>query len=377
MSRENHKILYLTKGGDVSGAQRQLLYLLKGLDKKRFTPVVLCTSDGRFVKELEDAGIRCFVRRLAGWRKVKHLFSRYRDAAYVCRLVKSEGVSLVHASDIWLSEYMLRSAQGANIPSVLHIRAPVDRRTFKKHRCAMATVLVPISKRVEMRLYQTANASKDKIVLIHDAVDANLFKPRDCHSDGGVFRKQYAAGDTVLVGIVGRVEKGKEQLGFAGIAGDIVSKTKTKKAAFFIIGDIKDHSYYSQIAKYIKDNDLLDHIHFTGRRNDMPDVLAGLDVLVSLSGGSVRYEAMMCGITVVCAWSRRTEESYHIRHGETGFLVTRKELKPVTEVLLKVIEDADLRRRIGANARKWAQDNLNHSLLVESTQRLYERLLQR
>ena len=373
MSSENHKILYLTKGGDVSGAQRQLLYLLKGLDRRRFTPVVLCTGDGQFMKELQDAGIRCFVRQLAGWRKVKHLLSRYRDAAYVCRLVKSEGVSLVHASDIWLSEYMLRSAESAGIPSVLHIRAPVDRRMFKKHRCAMATALVPISKRVEMRLYQSANASKNKIVLIHDAVDANLFKPRDCHSGGGVFRKQYAAGDTVLVGIVGRVEKGKEQLNFARIAGDILNKTK--KAAFFIIGDIKDHSYYSRIAKYIRDNDLLDHIHFTGRRDDMPDVLAGLDVLVSLSGGSVRYEAMMCGITVVCAWSRRAEESYHIRHDETGFLVTRRGPEPLTEVLLKVIGDADLRKRIGANARKWAQDNLNHSQLVESTQRLYEKLL--
>ena len=373
MSRENHKILYLTKGVDVSGAQRQLLYLLKGIDRKRFTPVVLCTNGGRFVKELQDAGIRCFVRQLAAWRKVKHLFSRYRDAAYVCRLVKSEGVSLVHASDIWLSEYMLRGAQSANIPSVLHIRAPVDKTTFKKHRCAMASVLVPISKRVEMRLYQTANAAKNKIVLIHDAVDANLFKPRDCHSDGGIFRKQYAAGDTVLVGIVGRVEKGKEQLSFVRIARDILNKTK--KAAFFIIGDIKDHSYYSEIAKYIRDNDLLDHIHFTGRRDAMPDVLAGLDVLVSLSGGSVRYEAMMCGITVVCAWSRRTEESYHIRNNETGFLVTRREPEPLTEVLLKVIGDADLRKRIGANARKWAQDNLNHSLLVESTQHLYEKLL--
>jgi glycosyltransferase involved in cell wall biosynthesis len=373
MSSENHKILYLTKGGNVSGAQRQLLYLLKGLDRRRFTPVVLCTCDGRFVKELQDAGIRCLVRQLAGWRKVKHLFSRYRDAAYVCRLAKSEGVSLVHASDIWLSEYMLRSAEIAGIPSVLHIRAPVDSRTFKKHRCAMASALAPISKRVEMRLCQTAKASKNKIVLIHDAVDANLFKPRDCNSDGGVFRKQYAAGDTVLVGIVGRVEKGKEQLSFVRIAGDILNKTK--KAAFLIIGDIKDQSYYSRIAKYIRDNDLLDHVHFTGRRDDMPDVLAGLDVLVSLSGGSVRYEAMMCGITVVCAWSRRTEESYHIRNNETGLLVTRRGPEPLTEVLLKVIEDADLRKRIGANARKWAQDNLNHSLLVESTQRLYEKLL--
>lgn len=373
MSGKNHRILYLSKGGHISGAQRQLLYLIGGLDRTRFTPLVLCTQAGRFARELQDLDVPCIVRKLAGWRRVKQFFTRYADAAYVSRLVRDEGISLVHSSDVWLSEYLLRSAASAGIPSVLHIRAPIDRRTARRYRCSAASAVVAISRRVEMRLTRIAGIPRDKIVLIHDAVDQDLFKPRVPDSGASILRKQYDVGDAVLVGIVGRVEPCKEQLSFARIARDVLRRTD--KAAFFIIGEAKDPFYYSRIARYIRNHGLVGRVHFTGRREDIADVLAGLDVLVSLSGGSVRYEAMMCGITVVCAWSRSAEESHHIRQNETGFLVTPRDREPVVRVLLEVIEHEELRSRIGHNARVWAQEHLSHSMLVQETQDLYERLL--
>ncbi len=52
----------------------------------------------------------------------------------------------------------------------------------------------------------------------------------------------------------------------------------------------------------------------------MPDVLNSLDVLVSLSGGSVMYEAMSCGLCVVSAGFTKPGESIHLRNGETGIV---------------------------------------------------------
>ncbi len=374
-SSQNDKILYLSKGGLIAGAQRQLLYLLRGLDRTRFTPLVLCTQDGPFLEELQNLGIRCIVRKLVGWRKGTHLLARCRDVAYLRRLVRAEDIALVHSSDIWLSEYMLRCAARAEVPSVLHIRAPVDRRTLCNHHCAKATALVAISKRVEMRLARTPGVPPEKIVLIHDAVDQALFRPREHCSQPDVLRKQYGTAGKVQVGLVGRIEKNKEQLAFVKIAREVLRKTD--KVSFFLIGEIKDESYYRRIVKYLQENDLLDRVHFTGRREDIADVLADLDILVSLSGGSVRYEAMMCGVAVLCAWSRSPEESHHIRHNETGFLVTPREIEPVVDVLVDAVEHDDLRERIGRNAQAWAQQNLTHTVLVEDTQRLYDRLLGR
>lgn len=375
MSSVNQRILLLSRGGDISGEQRQLLYLIRGLDRGKYTPVVLSTRGGQFQSELETLGVKHHIHPLAGWRKGKNLLRRYRDAAYVRDLVQREGIALVHCSDVWLSEYALRSARNSTIPSVLHVRAPLSRRQARKLRCPVATRVVVISKRVQMRLAQARCIPEDKIVLIHDAVDSEVFRPPDPSSSHNVLRQQYDAEGRTLVGLVGRVEKSKNQLGFVKIARDVLGKTG--KAAFFLIGEIKDKSYAARITRYLHDHGLQNHIHFTERRNDIPDVLAGLDVLVSLSGGSVRYEAMMCGVTVICAWSRRPEESHHIRHNETGFLVTERNLEAVATIMLNTIEDDNLRERIGRNARMWAKEHLSHTQLVRDTQDLYDQLLGR
>ena len=114
----------------------------------------------------------------------------------------------------------------------------------------------------------------------------NCSSPETSCANGGVLRQQYDVGDAVLVGLVGRVEKAKEQLGFVQIAGEVLKKTR--KAAFFIVGKVKDPSYHARIMEQIRTAGLSGHVHFTGHREDIPEVLAGLDVLVSLSGGSVR-----------------------------------------------------------------------------------------
>ncbi|MCX5637167.1 MAG: glycosyltransferase family 4 protein [Planctomycetota bacterium] len=60
----------------------------------------------------------------------------------------------------------------------------------------------------------------------------------------------------------------------------------------------------------------------TGRRDDIPQVLCSLDILVSLSGGSVMFEAMSCGKAVISAGFSTKEDSVHIQDGRTGLLVS-------------------------------------------------------
>ena len=372
-SRTNHRVLFLSRGGDISGEQRQLLYLLRGLDRDRYTPIVLSTRGGQFQSELQSLGIRHHVHALAGWRKLKNVLKRYRDTAYVRALAAKERISLVHCSDVWLSEYALQSAKHVGVPCILHVRAPLTREQARKRRCHEATYLVTISKRVQMRLVQTRSLPEDRIVMIHDAVDVEVFKPLDPASARNVLHDQYATHGKALIGLVGRVEEAKDQFSFVQIARDVLAQTK--QVAFFIIGEIKDRSYYDRVNRYIQNHNLSAHIHFTGRREDIAQVLAGLDILISLTGGSVRYEAMMCGVTVLCAWSRQPEESYHVRHNETGLLVTARSLDAVSRTLLDIIADTATRKRIAANAAIWAREHLGQALLVRDTQYLYERLL--
>ncbi len=365
-------VLYFSRGGEISGEQRQLLYLLEGLERNRYRPRVLCTREGPFQEELRKLDIPCQVHPFVGWRKVKHLLRRYLDAAYIRAFVRDNHIALVHCSDVWLSSYALQAVRNTTIPSILHVRAPLTIRQIRKFQCHKATRVITISTRVQKRLIQTQCIPESRIVLIHDAVDADVFKPLG-PTGFNVLRQQYAVQDKILVGLIGRIEPQKEQFGFIKIARQVLSKTK--KVAFFLIGQIKDKSYAGRIERYAKEHGLSNYIHFTDRRDDIAEVLGSLDVLVSLTGGSVRYEAMMCGVPVICAWSRKAEESYNIRHNETGLLISERSTRAVSEALLSLLENENLRRRIGINARHWAYTHLTHRQLVHETQVLYDQLL--
>ena len=107
----------------------------------------------------------------------------------------------------------------------------------------------------------------------------------------------------------------------------------------------------------------------------MTEVLSSLDVLVSLSGGSVMFEAMACGRTVISAGFTRKEDAVHLRDGETGILLSALETKTLVNAMVNAAENAQLRQRLGANAESWVKSHLSVETLVKKTQQLYERLL--
>jgi glycosyltransferase involved in cell wall biosynthesis len=108
----------------------------------------------------------------------------------------------------------------------------------------------------------------------------------------------------------------------------------------------------------------------------MPDVLRSLDILVSLSGGSIMFEAMSCGKPVVLAGFSRELASVHIQDGRTGLLVESAECAALTQALIRLMDEPELRKEIGREARKWVEDNLSHVNMAARTQRVYDELLQ-
>jgi glycosyltransferase involved in cell wall biosynthesis len=107
----------------------------------------------------------------------------------------------------------------------------------------------------------------------------------------------------------------------------------------------------------------------------MPEVLAALDVLVTLSGGSVMIEAMACGTPVISAGFSRPEESVMVQPGRTGLLVESAEPAALAEAMRRLIGSGELRRRLARDARAWAEQRFVHTEMVRRTEQVYEELL--
>src|SRR6185295_18576369 len=89
------------------------------------------------------------------------------------------------------------------------------------------------------------------------------------------------------------------------------------------------------------------------QRDDVPDLLAAADVLVSPSDnepfGRVLAEAGAAGVPVVATQSGAKEEI--VEDGETGYLTPPGDAKALAEATLKLLRAPQQREAMGASAR--------------------------
>lgn len=366
------RILYLSHGGSIGGSQRQLYYLITNLDRKIYDPIIVCPKDGQFVTKLQDMGLKIYVLPLHPWRKFPSALYRYMDAERLTRFARQHEIALIHNSDLWLNGYLIWVASRLKVPSILHVRTPILPDDVHKHRCNKAKSIIAISRRIKQDLLK-AKICPEKIAQIDDGVNLELFKPKSL--DINVLRRDFSPQGEILIGIVGRIHPSKKQLDFLKGAEKLILDS-TKSVTIFLIGEIRSDSYFEQISRFVSENGFKQHVIFTGKRDDMPEILLSLDIIVSLSGGSVMFEAMACGKAVISAGFSTRKSSVHIQDGKTGIIVESKQNSEIVQSIVRLIDAPEFRIQLGLEARKWAESNFSHTVMAARTQQVYEQLLQ-
>jgi glycosyltransferase involved in cell wall biosynthesis len=122
----------------------------------------------------------------------------------------------------------------------------------------------------------------------------------------------------------------------------------------------------------------LPRVHFLGRREDVPAVLAASDivVLVSKHEGLPRalLEGMAAGKPLVATDVRGNRDL--VEDGMNGFLVPLGDVAALSEALGRLIESRELREKMGEESRKKAEAYSLERVLQEM-ERIYRRFLER
>ena len=198
----------------------------------------------------------------------------------------------------------------------------------------------------------------------HMPIDGHLFQPHPNHDDP-------AAGFTV--GYVGSVAPHK------GVS-ELISAVRIARARLptqvrlRIVGPMRDDALASLIADH-------DWIQYDGPiDNDrLPAILSGLDLFVMPSlilpdheehDALALLEAM--AVEVACAASRSGNMPELIHDGRDGWLFPAGDVEALAALLVRVLPDADARRRVGRAARPTALAFSGLSSLSTQRVRVYE-----
>jgi glycosyltransferase involved in cell wall biosynthesis len=116
-------------------------------------------------------------------------------------------------------------------------------------------------------------------------------------------------------------------------------------------------------------------VTFTGYRRDMPEVLRSLDMLVTLSGGSIMMEAMACGKPVIMASAAKPADLRIVQNEKTGLVVPYDDIDAVSKAILRLLDNREMMGKMGQAGRSRAEELFDMKKITRSTEAVYAKLI--
>jgi glycosyltransferase involved in cell wall biosynthesis len=196
-------------------------------------------------------------------------------------------------------------------------------------------------------------------VLIHNPVDLERFRPG---LDRARLRQELdVSTETPLIGQIAHLTPWKGHDLFLRIARAIAHEFPGSR--FVIVGgaiyETAGHEGYREtLERQARELRLADRVVFLGERQDVPEILAALDMLVHCPTspepfGRVLAEAMAVGTPVVSADSGGSAEI--VEEGVTGRLVPAGNVDGFAAAVVELLRDPGLRERMGSAGRHRAE----------------------
>ena len=175
--------------------------------------------------------------------------------------------------------------------------------------------------------------------------------------------------DAVLVGMVGFLRFEKGVLYFVDAAKHLLQSVKN--CWFCIAGD---GPIEEKVRARIRELGLEHRVHLLGYREDVPQILAALDVLVHPATGGdgisqVVLQALGLEKPVVATDAGGTKEV--VVHGHTGLLVPPADALALAHSVEQVIKNADTSKQMGINGGRLVEKSYSLDHMIEATERLY------
>ncbi len=353
---------------DVGGAERALVALARGLDRRRWRPSVLALGPhGKLADELASAGIdtECLgLTARSPLRGVMRLAAamRKRRPWLVQSFLFHANVTTRLAAPLAGRPWVLSGLRVAEREKAWHLR--LDRLTSR-----LSVGAVCVSEGVRRFSIEVAGLNPDRLTVIPNGVDQARFEGAQ-----PLPRAQLGVSeDAPLTLFVGRLvpQKGIEELLRA-------ARVVSARRPFWRLLIAGDGPLRDRLAALSRDEPALAAaVRWLGPRDDVPRLLRSADILVlpSLWEGmpNVVLEAMAAGLPVLGTQVEGTEEL--VVPGQTGWLVPPGDSEALAAALLEAIDNpTDLKAR-GERGRLRVRERYSQQQVVAAYDRLWSTIL--
>ena len=378
------RIVFLLGTLRMGGTERQFLETIRRLDRRRFDPRVLALPDsGPIRAEIEALGVPVTCLGMPPAKGAFHLSSliglgrMFRDMR---RYLRREQPHILQSYQFWSNIYAAVVGKFAGVPVILTGRRealnPKYRRGWKLALRDLsnrwATAILANSERVKAECLRLERfVTPEKIQVIYNGID--LARYAALHDSRASKAALNLPSDAPVIGMIARLHPRKGHRDFLNAAAIILRQQP--EARFVIAG--ADQGNGAELEALARELGIADSVVFAGERQNIPALLAAIDILASCSFieglSNAILEGMAAGKAIIATNIDGTPEL--VRHEETGLLIPPGDPAQLAAAALRLLHDPPLRRRLVEAAQERAKTLFLMDKMIQQTEAFYERCL--
>lgn len=250
---------------------------------------------------------------------------------------------------------------------------PLDIFNKWKYRHPRVASVVCVADAVREIVIRSGGLCPDHVHTICSGTDPGIFDPG--HADGKSLRYELGIDPDHLV--VGQVSV-RDWKGWSDLVTAFGLVAHRSPSARLLLVGCETEPERAKVDRAAREAGVVGRVVTLPDRKDMPEVLAACDMVVDASWagtgitGTIR-EAMAMQRAVVatdCGGNREL-----VVDGEVGLLVPPRDPDAIAGALTRLIGDPDLRRRLGAAARRRVVEDFSAEKKIDKLEALYRQIL--
>jgi glycosyltransferase involved in cell wall biosynthesis len=356
----------------VGGSEIAMLRLAVALRSRgHYSPVGFVRHiDGPIGRMMQGEGLP-LVEYPCSFPSYLHPVPYWRDIFTLRRLLRKNQIRVLHCADMPVAQHAPLAGKLAGVPSVCHIRSNFG-NPLTRYKLPLACVdhFAFASRSTRENFRQIWKVSPYRADIIYDWPPART-PARDRES---VRAELGIPAGAFVVGMVARIAFPKDHQTLVKAWSQLARADAN--LWLLLVGEPKTSQDDDELCKAVRDSGFQDRILVTGHREDIPDLMAAMDVHVlctrSEGFGLVLLEAMSVGVPVIGTQVGGVPEI--VEHNRTGLLHACGDADDLAAQIGSLRADPDLGRRLAAAAKVRLATEFSASRAAMQVEEIYRRL---